>query len=106
MATIKQLQAKLDAMHLAVKTEVLEQIHHLMSRHGLTLADLDKSKAKRLAVQLNGSKPAKKSTAHKRGPQPPKYRNPKTGETWSGLARPPAWIKDVKNRDRFLIERP
>ncbi|WP_342802414.1 H-NS family nucleoid-associated regulatory protein [Paraburkholderia panacisoli] len=29
--------------------------------------------------------------------------NPKTGETWSGHARPPAWIKDVKDRSKFLI---
>ncbi|SKC69722.1 H-NS family nucleoid-associated regulatory protein [Paraburkholderia hospita] len=34
---------------------------------------------------------------------PPKYINPKTGETWSGHARPPAWIKEVKDRSKFLI---
>ena len=33
----------------------------------------------------------------------PKYRNPKTGETWSGRGRTPAWLAD-KNKDRFLIE--
>ncbi|MDP1329472.1 H-NS family nucleoid-associated regulatory protein, partial [Klebsiella pneumoniae] len=33
---------------------------------------------------------------------PPKYRDPKTGATWSGRGRAPAWIG--KNRDRFLIE--
>ncbi|HDR9377078.1 TPA: H-NS histone family protein, partial [Burkholderia multivorans] len=32
---------------------------------------------------------------------PPKYRNPKTGETWSGRGRAPAWLG--KNRTRFLI---
>lgn len=41
---------------------------------------------------------------YRRGPQPAKYRNPKTGETWSGLARPPAWIANVKDRSKFLIE--
>jgi DNA-binding protein H-NS len=30
--------------------------------------------------------------------------NPKTGETWSGHARPPAWIKDVKDRTKFLLD--
>jgi DNA-binding protein H-NS len=34
---------------------------------------------------------------------PPKYLNPKTGETWSGHARPPAWIANVKDRTKFLI---
>ncbi|WP_429315565.1 H-NS family nucleoid-associated regulatory protein [Paraburkholderia sp. GAS448] len=38
-----------------------------------------------------------------KGNLPPKYINHKTGETWSGHARPPAWIKDVKDRSRFLI---
>ena len=38
-----------------------------------------------------------------KGKLPPKYQNPKTGETWSGHARPPAWIKDVKDRSKFLI---
>ncbi|WP_442873318.1 H-NS family nucleoid-associated regulatory protein [Cupriavidus sp. USMAA2-4] len=30
-----------------------------------------------------------------------KYRNPKTGQTWSGRGRAPAWIG--KQRERFLI---
>lgn len=33
-----------------------------------------------------------------------KYRDPKTGVTWSGRGRAPAWIKDAKNWNRFLIE--
>jgi len=32
---------------------------------------------------------------------PPKYRDPKTGATWSG--REPSWIKGKKH-ERFLIE--
>jgi DNA-binding protein H-NS len=48
------------------------------------------------------AKAASKTAAN--GKLPPKYRNPKTGETWSGHARPPAWIKDVKDRTKFLIQ--
>ncbi|NTY39850.1 H-NS histone family protein [Burkholderia diffusa] len=33
-----------------------------------------------------------------------KYRDPKTGATWSGRGRAPAWIKGAKNRNRFLIQ--
>ena len=32
-----------------------------------------------------------------------KYRDPATGATWSGRGRAPNWIRDAKNRDRFLI---
>jgi DNA-binding protein H-NS len=35
----------------------------------------------------------------------PRYRDPRTGATWSGHARPPAWIKDAKDRSVFLIEK-
>lgn len=32
----------------------------------------------------------------------PKYRNPETGETWTGRGKAPLWIQD-KNKDLFLI---
>ena len=38
----------------------------------------------------------------------PKYRNPSTGDTWTGRGRSPAWIKEAeekgKSRDKFLIK--
>lgn len=34
----------------------------------------------------------------------PKYRDPKTGATWTGRARPPAWFPNAPNRNRFLIK--
>ncbi|SAL79766.1 histone family protein nucleoid-structuring protein H-NS [Caballeronia terrestris] len=90
-AKLKQLQQEADAL-IARKAQVaVDQIRELMLKHGLTTADIEaKAKARREAV-----------TKEK---LPPKYRNAKTGETWSGHARPPAWIKDVKDRTRFLID--
>ncbi|WP_028215402.1 H-NS histone family protein [Paraburkholderia mimosarum] len=32
-----------------------------------------------------------------------KYRDPASGATWSGRGRAPNWIRDARNRDRFLI---
>ena len=37
-----------------------------------------------------------------RGSVPPKYRNPETGETWSGRGRSPNWMKG-KKKESFLI---
>lgn len=34
-----------------------------------------------------------------------KYRDEKTGATWTGRGKPPAWIQG-KNRDDFLINKP
>jgi DNA-binding protein H-NS len=37
------------------------------------------------------------------GASPAKYRDPATGTTWSGRGRAPNWIRNAKNRDKFLI---
>ncbi len=46
---------------------------------------------------------AAKPGNYRRGPQPPLYQDPKTGATWSGRGRAPAWLATVKDRSRFLI---
>ncbi|MGF6726531.1 DNA-binding protein H-NS [Paraburkholderia sp. GAS41] len=113
MATLEQIQARMKK--LQAQAEVLlakraqsavDQIRELMLKHGLTTTDIEaRAKARRQArfsgkALSNGT--AKAASA--KGKMPPKYRDPKTGATWSGHARPPAWIKDVKDRTRFLID--
>jgi len=39
-----------------------------------------------------------------RGPQPAKYRDPKSGATWSGRGKAPAWLANARDRTRFLID--
>ncbi|MEM5372967.1 H-NS family nucleoid-associated regulatory protein [Paraburkholderia azotifigens] len=38
-----------------------------------------------------------------RDPQPALYADPKTGATWSGRGRAPAWVAGARDRSRFLI---
>ena len=33
---------------------------------------------------------------------PPKYRNPATGQTWTGRGKPPRWIQN-EDREKFAI---
>ncbi len=47
---------------------------------------------------------AKGAGNYVRGPQPSLYRDPKSGATWSGRGRSPAWLAGVKDRTRFLID--
>ncbi|WP_429254027.1 H-NS histone family protein [Paraburkholderia sp. GAS334] len=85
----------------------VNQIRELMLKHGLTTADIEaKAKARREASALSGraANGKAKSAGAAKGKLPPKYRDPKTGATWSGHARPPAWIKNVKDRTKFLID--
>src|ERR1700686_2736830 len=39
----------------------------------------------------------------RKGPQPAKYLDPKTGAKWSGRGPAPAWLAAAKDRTRFLI---
>jgi hypothetical protein len=46
------------------------------------------------------------AVAHKgqrKGPQPAKYLDPKTGAKWSGRGPAPAWLAAAKDRSKFLI---
>jgi DNA-binding protein H-NS len=47
-------------------------------------------------------KPAKAGN-YVKGPQAPKYRDPKSGATWSGRGPAPAWLAGAKDRSKFLI---
>lgn len=101
MATYKQLLAQKEALEAqlaeARSTEVaavVEKIRSLMSEFGLTVEDIQ-SKRRRGRPSGSGTANAAKE------PLPPKYLDPKTGATWSGRGRAPAWLG--KNRNKFLI---
>jgi DNA-binding protein H-NS len=49
------------------------------------------------------AKKAVKAGTYARGPQPALYQDPKSGATWSGRGRAPAWLAGAKDRSRFLI---
>jgi DNA-binding protein H-NS len=109
---MKRLQAQAEAMMAKKAKTVLADIRKLMDQHGLTTADIDAHSAtKKRAGRPSGAASAKgsggkavtKAKAEK-GKLPPKYRDPKTGATWSGHARPPAWIAKVRDRTKFLID--
>jgi len=96
-ARMKKLQAQADALATRETAKVLKTIHELMEKHALTAADID--------VRAGG-KPRAKHTAAKTAAKPAtsvtRYRDPKTGATWSGRGRAPSWIAAAKNRDKYL----
>lgn len=47
---------------------------------------------------------AKRADNYVRSPQPAMYRHPKSGATWSGRGRAPAWLAGAKDRKKFLID--
>jgi len=104
---MKKLQVQADVLIAKKAQAAVDQIRKIMLAHGLTTEDIDaKAKAKREAKAANGSAPKVKSTAASslKGGTPPKYQHPKTGATWTGHGRAPAWIADAKDRSKFLID--
>ena len=94
MATYKDLlaqKAKLEEqLEIARQAELvtaIQQVRQIVQEYGLTAEDL--------GLTTKVKKRKGRAVA-------PKYVDPKTGATWSGRGRAPAWIG--KNRDRFLIK--
>ncbi|WP_206996781.1 H-NS family nucleoid-associated regulatory protein [Trinickia mobilis] len=105
-AKLKQLQAQADALISKKAKAAVDQIRALMLKHGLTTEDIEaKAKAKRAAKGMSAGVAAGKTKAASdgTGKVAPKYLHPKTGATWTGRGRAPAWIAGAKDRSRFLI---
>lgn len=99
--TIRARIAKLEAQAASVAAKqssgVLAKIRDLMEKHGLTLADIEAHV---------GKKRGRKSSAKAqdvRGAVAAKYQDPKSGATWSGRGRAPAWIANAKDRTKFEV---
>ncbi|WP_244818567.1 H-NS histone family protein [Caballeronia sp. Lep1P3] len=90
---IRKLQARADAIQKKQAIAAVAKIHSLMKEHGLTIDDLTS----------RGRADAGKDSANAALAATGKYRDPKTGATWSGRGRAPAWIANAKNRARFLV---
>ncbi|QBR02504.1 H-NS family nucleoid-associated regulatory protein [Paraburkholderia pallida] len=104
MATLETIQARIaklqaQAASVAAKKSsgVLEKIRDLMEKHGLVIADIETHFGKK-----RGRKASVQST-NVLGAVAAKYRDPKTGATWSGRGRAPAWIANAKDRTKFAI---
>ena len=91
----KELLAQREALEQQIaaarKSEVagaVQEIKSLIEAFGLTQDDIfspTKHKQKRETVSVA-----------------PKYRDPATGQTWTGRGKPPVWIKD-QDRSKFAI---
>ena len=78
-----------DRIAEAKQAALRKELEEVAARHGVALAD---------ALRGTGAKVA------------PKYRNPVTGETWTGRGRSPQWVIDWEiahnhTRDGILIDK-
>jgi DNA-binding protein H-NS len=98
-AQISKLQARAEALVAKQSGAVLATISELMEKHNLTIADIDAH----TGGKKRGPKPGAKAAPVKQA-SAPRYRDPKSGATWSGHGRAPAWIASAKDRSKFLID--
>jgi DNA-binding protein H-NS len=98
---IEMLKMRAQRLREQEKTPALREIVGLMRDHDISLTELRGA--------MNG-RARKGRPGPKRGHKvKPIYRNPKTGETWTGRGRPARWIaaaeKDGRKRSDFLIRK-
>jgi len=99
-ASLKDLLAQREALEKAIAdarqaeiSSAVQKVRELVAQHGLTVQDVFPGRSSRAA-----GKGAAKST----GKVAAKYRDPATGQTWTGRGKAPKWI-DGQDRSRFLI---
>ena len=96
---IAQLEKKAADLHKVEVTKAVANIREQMAQYELTVEDL--------APVKSSAKAATRSPKVKVG-KPAKYMDPKSGKTWTGHGKAPAWIAVATKkgrRDDFLIEK-
>lgn len=96
-ARIAKLKAQAETLVSKKSTAVLDKIRGLMEKHGIVVSDIEAHAGKR-----RGRKPG--TAAAKQSASVAKYRDPKTGATWTGHGRAPAWIANAKDRTKYLVD--
>jgi len=85
------LEQQIAAARVRETADAVAKVRALVADFDLTAEDIFPAAGKvRSAVKKSSGKVA------------PKYRNPQTGETWTGRGKAPKWIQD-KDRAAFVI---
>jgi DNA-binding protein H-NS len=93
MASLKEIQAQIEQLQQQAAAQreqelsgAIQQIRDLMQEFGITVDDLQTSRKKNAA---------KKSATVQ-------FRNPQTGDTWSGRGRTPNWLAG-QDKEQFRV---
>jgi DNA-binding protein H-NS len=96
MNSYKELLKQRDALEQQISearrrelSDAVAQVRTLVAEYGLTAQDVFPT-GKAARTGSTGAKVA------------PKYRNPVTGDTWTGRGKAPKWIQN-ENREKFAI---
>ena len=108
LAEIQKLEQRAADLRQRELPGVVQRIKEAIEAYGLTAADLGfgsggDGAAPRAAAPARG---ARRGAPSKGTLQTgvAKYRDPKSGKTWTGRGKPPLWIVGAKDRTPFLID--
>ncbi|MCK9686547.1 H-NS histone family protein [Scleromatobacter humisilvae] len=96
---IAALEAEAERITRQEMAGAIAKVKEIMSTFGLTIEQLQS------VVTGKGRPAARKATPKRAGGGVAKYADPKTGKTWSGFGRAPAWIAGARSRDAFLVDK-
>ena len=113
-ADIARLEREAESARKAESALIVAKIRKLAAQYDLTAADIglgsgsdpQKKGSGEATAKAGSKKAARKASAKKparSGAGVAKYRDPKSGKTWSRFGRVPQWLASVKKRDAFLI---
>ena len=89
LAQRRELDEKIEAIRKEEQAGAISKIRQIVADYGLTADDIF-GRSTKARSSSSGSTVA------------PKYRDPATGQTWTGRGKPPKWIAD-KDRGQFII---
>ena len=96
MSAYKELLQQREALEIQIKeararelSDAIALVRKTVDESGLTVSDV--------------FRPSDRRSASKASKVEPKYRNPATGETWTGRGKPPVWIRN-EDREQFRIK--
>ena len=94
MAQKAEIEKKIAEAQREERSSAIAQVRALMAQHGLTVADL--SSRTTSAPRAIATKSVSKVAA--------KYRDPATGNTWSGRGLKPNWLKAALDGGKTLAD--
>ena len=96
MSAYKELLQQREALEIQIKesrarelSDAIALVRKTVDEFGLTVSDV--------------FRPSDRRSLSKGSKVEPKYRNPATGETWTGRGKPPVWIRN-EDREQFRIK--
>jgi DNA-binding protein H-NS len=102
-AEIAKLEKQAEELRRNELKTIIAQVRQVVADYGLTAADIGLAGAR---AGRAGRAARKAPVRASRSSGVARYRDPKTGQTWTGRGRPPAWIAGAKDREAFLIDAP